>query len=197
MKTTKSPAAAVSAIPAGATAHPGLMAPEWAVRAELPVDIDQIHELHRTSFSRPAEAELVDAVRASAGFIPQLSLVAATADGSVLGHVLISRVELQRDEESTAVLALAPVAVLPAHRDRGIGSTLVAGALAMAEERDEPFVVVLGSPRFFARFGFLPAAGFGVTGPYDVPDDVYQIYPQPATEIPGGRVVYPPSFAGV
>jgi len=174
---------------------PGLAAPDWAIRAELPVDLDQIHELHRTSFATAAEAELVDAIRASAGFIPELSLVAATADTSVLGHILISRVELERGEERSAVLALAPVAVLPAHRERGIGSTLVAGALALAEERNEPFVVVLGSPRFFARFGFLPAADFGVTGPYDVPDDLYQLFPRPATEIPTGRVVYPPAFA--
>lgn len=176
---------------------PELTAPDWAVRGELPVDLDQIHELHRTCFPSPAEAELVDAIRASAGFIPELSLVAATADGSVLGHVLISRVELESGEEKSDVLALAPVAVLPAYRERGIGSTLVAGSLAMAEQRDEPFVVVLGSPRFFARFGFVPAADFGVTGPYNVPDDLYQIYPRPGTGIPAGRVVYPPSFARV
>lgn len=190
----------VDASTPAATDAPDPTAPQWAIRPELPADIDQIHELHRTAFSSPAEAELVDAVRASAGFIPDLSLVAATADGSVLGHVLISRVELEHDRERserTPILALAPIAVLPPHRGRGIGTALVRGAIAAADQRDEPFVVVLGSPRFFGPLGFTAADEFEVTGPYDVAADLYQLRPRPGqAELPGGRVVYPPAFAG-
>ena len=89
----------------------------WSIRPELPVDLDQIHELHRVAFRGAAEAELVDAVRAGAGFVPELSLVAVSHDGSVLGHVMVSRVSFEPDAEQQArhdVLALAPLAVLPA-----------------------------------------------------------------------------------
>jgi len=67
-------------------------APAWSIRPEQPLDLDQIHDLHRDAFRGPAEAELVDAIRTGTGFIPQLSLVAATDDGSVLGHILLSLV---------------------------------------------------------------------------------------------------------
>ena len=93
-------------------------APAWTIRPELPVDIDQINELHREAFRGPTEAELVDAIRAGADFIPELSLVAVAADGSVLGHVLVSKVAFQPegpDAPRGHVLALAPLAVLPAH----------------------------------------------------------------------------------
>ena len=66
--------------------------PAWGIRAEQPIDIDQIHELHRLAFNGPAEAELVDAIRSGPDFLSDLSLVAATDDGSILGHVLVSRV---------------------------------------------------------------------------------------------------------
>ena len=172
-------------------------APTWAIRAEQPTDLDQINDLHRAAFPTSAEAEMVDAVRASAGFIPELSLVAATADGSILGHVMISVVSLEHGETSTPVLALAPLAVLPPHRGRGIGDALTQAVLAMADERDEPFVVVLGGADY-ARYGFERASAFDVTGPYDVPDEAYQLRPRPgAEEIPAGRVAYPASFAGV
>jgi putative acetyltransferase len=184
---------------------------EWAIRPELPIDIDQIHELHRAAFPGAAEAELVDAVRASAGFIGELSLVAVTADGSVLGHVMVSLVTLHPEPESAAthppdqpsgpapqVLALAPIAVLPVHRDRGIGSALMRAALAGADARDEPFVVVLGSADFCGRFGFEPASGYGVTGPYDVPDEIFQLRPRSGSgDVPSGRIEYPAAFEGV
>ena len=137
-------------------------------------------------------------MRASGGFVPELSLVATTADGSVIGHVLVSIVALEHGEERTDVLALAPVAVLPGHRERGIGSALMRAALAIADERPEPFVVVLGNPAFYGRFGFVPAALHGITGPYDVPDEVFQIRPTAGlSRVPAGRVVYPAAFADV
>ena len=87
-------------------------APSWSIRPELPVDIDQIHELHRAAFRGAAEAELVDAIRAGAGFVPELSLVAVAPDGSVLGHVLVSRVEFDPARRGGP----AARASLPLHR---------------------------------------------------------------------------------
>ena len=76
-------------------------APAWTIRAEDPLDLDQIHELHRASFPGADEADLVDAIRTGPTFIPELSLVAVTDDGSVLGHVLLSRVGLDLAEITT------------------------------------------------------------------------------------------------
>lgn len=172
-------------------------APAWSIRPELPVDLDQIHEVHRSAFRGPTEAELVDAVRASAGFVPELSLVAVADDGSVLGHIMVSRVEFEPDESDTPrgeVLALAPLAVLPPHWDRGIGSALTMAALSVADLRDEPFVAVLGAPSFYGRFGFSPAADAGVRSPFDAAGPAYQVRRLGDHQVEPGTVVYPAVF---
>jgi len=179
------------------------IAPAWTIRPELPIDLDQIHELHRAAFSGSAEAELVDAIRSGPDFIPDLSLVAVTADDSVLGHVMLSRIALQPDdgtEARTDVLALAPLAVLPPHQGRGIGAALMQEALAVADQREEPMTIVLGSPALFGPFGFVPAQDLGILGPYDEAGDAFQVRPrvgQDPAELPAGTAVYPPTFSAV
>ena len=174
-----------------------LAAAAWAIRTEQPIDLDLIHELHRTAFPGPVEAELVDAVRSSPLYVPEGSLVAVTEDGSVLGHVLVSRVSLAREgSEAIDVLALAPLAVLPPHQGRGIGTALTTAALAAADARPEPLTVVLGAPAFYRRFGFAPASDFGIDGPYDTAGEAFQVRPNPAAEsLPTGTVIYPPAFS--
>ena len=175
-------------------------APSWSLRPEQAIDLDQIHELHRVAFGRPAEAELVDAIRSGSDFIPGLSLVAVADDGSVLGHVLVSRIALDPDDGTGRVdaLALAPLAVLPPHAGRGIGTALTAAALEVADAREEPFVAVLGSPAFYGRFGFEPAAEHGVDGPYADAGDPFQVLPRPAAgPVPAGMLIYPAMFEGV
>lgn len=176
-------------------------APAWSVRAEQAIDLDQIHDLHREAFQGPTEAELVDAIRSGADFVPDLSLVAVTEDGSVLGHILISRVEFQSDVDEgsrTSVLALAPLAVLPPYQCQGIGSALMRDALAVADEREEPMTAVLGSRPFYSRFGFIPAAELGISGPFGEAGDAFQVRPRPgADRLVPGTVLYPPKFEGL
>lgn len=175
--------------------------PEWTIRPEQPIDLDLIHELHREAFHRRDEAELVDAIRSGPDFLPELSLVAATRDGSVLGHILISRVSFHPDDGEPAghtALALAPLAVLPAYQGTGIGSALMRDALAIADAHPEPFVAVLGSPPFYSRFGFEPASDHDIHGPYDDAGDAFQVRGRPGvTELIPGVVVYPPKFEAV
>jgi len=177
--------------------------PTWSIRPEQPIDIDQIHELHRAAFAGPAEAELVDAIRSGPDFLPQLSLVATTEDGSVLGHVLVSRVTLESDgpdQPRTDVLALAPVAVLPPHQGRGIGTALMRAVLEAADAREEPVMIVVGSPAFYKRFDFVPAADLGISGPYARLGDAFQARPRPGMDgdqLPVGSVVYPAAFSAV
>jgi len=172
-------------------------APAWSIRPEQPLDLDQIHDLHREAFGRLDEAELVDAIRSGPDFIPELSLVAAAADGSVLGHVLISRIGFEEEEFAVRgdVLSLAPLAVLPPHGGRGIASALTAQALAEADKRDEPFVFVLGSPSFYARFGFTAASDFGIESPYTTSGRAFQVRQRPNGPAPvAGTVFYPRMF---
>jgi putative acetyltransferase len=172
-------------------------APSWSIRPERPVDLDQIHELHREAFRGPAEAELVDAIRAGAGFVPELSLVAVAPDDSVLGHILISRVGFEperADSGGSGALALAPLSVLPPHQGRGIGSALMREALAVADLRDETLVAVLGGESFYEGFGFEPAAEFSIHSPYDGAGPAFQVRPVGGRPIEPGSLSYPPMF---
>jgi putative acetyltransferase len=172
-------------------------APAWAIRPEQPVDLDQIHDLHNAAFGRRDEAELVDAIRSGPNFIPELSLVAVATDGSVLGHVLVSRIGFEEEAYATRgdVLSLGPLAVLPPHSGRGIATALTADALARTDGREEPLVFVLGSPAFYGQFGFEPAADHGIAGPYSEAGPAFQVRARPDGPAPvPGTVFYPPMF---
>ncbi len=173
--------------------------PDWTIRPERPIDLDQIHELHRIAFGGPTEADLVDAIRASSDFIPELSLVAVTSDESVLGHVLLSLVAFEpaaADDPTGSALALAPLAVLPPHAGRGIGSALVRLALEIADARSESMTAVLGAPAFYGRFGFTPAASSQIHSAYDGAGDAFQVRALGTRPLRPGTIVYPPSFRG-
>ena len=79
------------------------------------------------------------------------------------------------DEETTKVLALAPVAVLPEYQNRGIGSLLIKTGLAIAKEIQALMVIVLGDPKFYNRFGFEPAIDCNIQSPFDVPDEYFMV----------------------
>lgn len=115
----------------------------------------------------------------------------AEADGGIVGHVLLTRVDIS----SRPALALAPIGVLPQRQRRGVGSALVRAVLQAAATAGERLVVVLGEPAYYGRFGFVPASRYGVTSSYDVPDAVFQALPLPAYDgAPRGLVRYAEPF---
>lgn len=138
------------------------------VRRERPADHDAVRELHRLAFGPPAgggdvvEARLVGELREDPGFLAHLSLVAVDGD-AVVGHVIATRGRLE--PSGTAVLGLGPLGVRPDRQGQGIGTVLVHALLAVAEATDEHLVALLGSPGYYRRFGFVPAAELGITAP--------------------------------
>jgi len=87
------------------------------VRAEHAADCEAIRDVNARAFDRDNEGRLVDALRASAHFIPELSLVAVD-EGRVVGHILFSRIHIRTADRVVPALALAPMAVLPEHQHR-------------------------------------------------------------------------------
>ena len=108
----------------------------------------------------PAEAVLVDELRACDGWLPELSLVALAGE-SVIGHVVCSRATCG----PSPVLGLGPLSVDPGHQGRGVGQALVHAVLGAADALGEPLVILLGSPAYYSRFGFRLAREFGITPP--------------------------------
>ncbi|MFF1374708.1 GNAT family N-acetyltransferase [Streptomyces sp. NPDC058308] len=140
----------------------------WPTRPETASDVAAVHAVNAAAFESEAEADLVDALRADPGaWLPGLSYVAEAPDGSVAAHALITRCLVG----GAPALALAPVAVLPAHQRTGAGSAVVRALLDAARARGEQLVVVLGHPSYYPRFGFKPASGYGIRPGFEVPDE--------------------------
>lgn len=121
--------------------------------------------------------------------------LAAIFEGEVVGHILFSAVELERAHGRSEVLCLAPVAVLPEFRHRGIGSALIRQGLEHCRRAGHPAVLVLGDPAYYGRFGFTAAAAAGLDSPYAGPAFQGLEWAPGALGGPGTRVVFPPPFA--
>jgi len=163
------------------------------VRAERAEDHDAIASVVEAAFGSPDEARLVERFRASAGYLPELALVATDGD-QVVGHVMFTLTELV---DGTSILMLSPLAVRPDRQRRGIGSALVRKGLRTSAERAEPLVIVEGDPHYYSRFGFVAASELGLERPYEtIPEAAFQAVRLPAyVERARGRVVYPPPLA--
>lgn len=140
----------------------------WRVRREERGDRAAVHAVNTAAFGTPAEAELVDRLREENGsWLRELSWVALDPEGEVVAYALLTRCRIG----GRPALALAPVAVAPDRQRRGAGGAVVRAVLDAARERGERLVVVLGHAEYYPRFGFRPAAGFGIRAPFPVPEE--------------------------
>lgn len=121
------------------------------IRDEIPADRVAIREVHRLAFGGEDEGRLVDALRA--GGFGRAALV-AEVDGRIVGHVLLSSLVIDTEDGPLEALSLAPLAVVPDHQGRGIGSRLVSEGLRQAAEQGHRIVIVVGEPGYYGRFGF-------------------------------------------
>ena len=140
--------------------------------------------------------DLVDRIRSSEHYVPELSFV-AERNGKIVGHVMLSHVDLVGAESAHRILTLSPLSVAPEEQGRGIGGSLIRTAIAAADARGEPLVVLEGSPLYYPRFGFRPAKELGISIhlPDWAPEEAAMVHPLTSYD-PSmrGEVVYPPAF---
>lgn len=164
------------------------------VRVERSDDYEAIDEIVSAAFlaefGTTTEAALVRTMRQRGELVADLTLV-AEADGRIVGHIALSEVTL--DGHAARGLGLAPVSVSPDVQGVGIGSLLITTALERAEQLGWRFVVLLGHPEYYPRFGFVPAAPFGLTGDYG-DHSGWMVRPLGDTTLPSGHVRYCSSF---
>lgn len=141
------------------------------IRQENKNDYEEVYNVIKTAFetaehSDGNEQDLVVALRKSDNFIPELSLV-AVIDNKIVGYILFTKIKIGKQEE----LALAPLGVLPEYQKQGIGRTLIQEGNKKAKELGYHYSVVLGSDKYYPKFGYVSAKEYGIVAPFDVPDE--------------------------
>ena len=145
------------------------------IRKEQKSDYEEVYNLVKTAFEKAKESDgneqdLVVDLRNSDNFVPELSLV-AKKDDKVVGYILFTKIQIGKYEE----LALAPLAVLPEYQRQGIGSKLIKEGHKIAKEMGYHYVVVLGSDKYYPKFGYEKASKYGIKPPFDVPDENFMV----------------------
>jgi len=163
------------------------------IRPETLEDAAAIRNVNEEAFGSSIEADLVEKLRCRQAFM--LSLVANDED-KVIGHILFSLVTIESRNTSFSALGLGPMAVLPSHQGKGIGSQLVRVGLQECERLGHEVVAVLGHPDYYPRFGFVPASTYGIKCEYDVPDEAFMVLELRKGILSGrsGTVKYQPEF---
>jgi putative acetyltransferase len=159
------------------------------IRPETPADIGAIHGIHAAAFRTDGEARLVEALR-NGGKL-SVSLVAELT-GELVGHIAFSPVTL---EGTPGGVGLGPVAVAPEFQSRGFGGQLIREGLAVCRREDYRFVVVLGNPTYYGRFGFVAASRWALKDEFGGGDAFMGMELQPgAIRAGGGLMRYAAEF---
>lgn len=167
------------------------------IRTERLSDYSEVFNLNYLAFgNRADESRLIERIRLSEGFIPELSLVAEEND-QIVGHALFSKAEIVEDENRNEIIVLAPIAVLPSNQKTGVGGKLIQEGLKRCEALGFDFVFLIGHPTYYPKFGFKPAREHGFDlKQFNVSDNVFMVFelPEGKTKRIKGELRYPKPF---
>ena len=161
------------------------------IREAVPADRAAIRAVEEQAFGQASEADLVERLVADGDAVLEL---VAEIDGRVVGHVLFSRLQVEREGFAFAAVALAPLAVEPSWQGQGIGSALVKEGHRLLAAAGEKLSVVLGDPGYYARLGYRRDLAEGFSSDYQ--GEALQALAwgeAPRT----GRLVYAPAFTAL
>ena len=147
------------------------------IRVEQELDYKIVEDVIENAFLNAEltdnqEHNLVNRLRKSSEFIPELSLV-AEIDNKIVGHILFTKINIESNKGSFESLALAPLSVLLDYQNKGIGKALINYGLEVAKNLGYESVVVLGHENYYPKFGFKKASEFDIKPPFEVPDEAF------------------------
>lgn len=154
-----------------------------------------ISSFSETEFGYQQEADLIKKIRKDPSYKAELELV-DEIDGEIVGHGLLSECLIKNEKDSWKGLALAPLSVLPSYQNKKIGSNLMLALEKQGLIANYSFIVILGHPTFYKRFGYLPAIKWGIFPPFEVPEEFFMIKElrKNALQEISGEVVYLEAF---
>lgn len=160
-----------------------------ALRRERDDEQNVVHAIHAAAFETDLESRLADQLRADGDIL--LSLMAIEGDDAV-GNLILSPMHVDTDG---IPFNAAAIGVRPERQGEGIGSQLLQGTINWAQKEQVQVIFLLGSPQYYARFGFRAETAQPFASPYFhpyfqalCPDDIF-VLPK------SGRADYAPAFA--
>ncbi len=170
----------------------------WQIDEESTEDIGAVYQVNLKAFERKEVAEVVDQIRQASPIF--YSYVAKVAD-RIVGHILFTPAHIVHPNNRAIYgLGLAPLAVEPEFQGRGIGSALCREGIRRIDSKKHPFVIVLGHPGYYSRFGFNRASLYEICCAYeDVPEECFMIQMLAPEKMSGmtGVAYYRPEFDSV
>jgi len=170
------------------------------IRKEESRDYKEVFKLIKSAFENEEytdhkEQFLVERLRNSEAFVPELSLV-AEIDGEIVGYILLTKIRIMNDDLQKTSLALAPIAVLKKHQGKGIGGKLIQESHRRAKELGFDSVILLGHEKYYPKFGYEMTKNYGIKLPFEVPDEncmLIELTENALTNVTG-IVEYPKEF---
>lgn len=173
---------------------------EIKLRQENKNDFESVFQLIEKAFeeeeySDHKEQFLVERLRKSEAFIPELSIV-AEIDNKIVGHILFTKLKIKNESQIFPSLALAPVSVLPQFQGKGIGSKLILYGHEIAKSLGYKSVILLGHQDYYPRFGYELCEKYNIKMPFDVPAENCMVIAliEDGLKDVSGEVVYPKAF---
>jgi len=148
-----------------------------------------------SEYGHNGEARLIDQLRSEGA--AAISLI-AEIERQIVGHILFSPARIDWNGRSSSGLGLAPVSVLPEFQRQRIGSRLIEAGFEAITGSPHEFVIVLGHPEYYPKFGFVPASSSNITCEFEgVPDEAFLIrwLNKPSTSSDRGLAKYHPVFS--
>jgi predicted N-acetyltransferase YhbS len=170
------------------------------IRKEQESDYESVFHLIERTFDKMElsdhrEQFLVQRLRKSDSFVPELSIV-ALKENIIIGHILLTKIKIRNEKREFESLALAPVSVLPEFQNMGIGGKLIKQSHKIARNLGYRSVVLLGHEKYYPKFGYLRADKFGIELPFEVPKENCMVIELTENGLKGvsGIVEYPKEF---
>lgn len=158
-----------------------------SIRDSAHSDDDTILALYPGAFP---DEDLVPLVQKLLNDTSNVVSLVATIDSRIAGHVAFTHGRIPGHEVSAALLG--PLAVSPPLQNQGIGSALVRDGLQRLKALGVDLVFVLGDPRYYSRFGFMPQSA--IQPPYPMPaewQDAWQLLQIGRLAASSGKLVLP------
>lgn len=175
---------------------------EIKLRQEKVTDRDAISEAiiaayENVGYSNHREQIMVERLRNSNAFIPELSIVAECDDSKIAGHILLTRMHIYKQDESFDALTLAPLSIRPDYQNKGIGKRLVMESHRVAKELGFEFITVLGHADYYPKFGYVTTSNYNIEIPFKISAEnsmIISLNGGNFSKIMGGKVKYSDEF---